>query len=237
MRAQLIREYLRVTAAYFLARPKEPSQETYKRVNRRLDSINSNFTEILNEVEGGMARAMRFALFPKERETDLLMKFTEEASSMVGRVGLIESQKFCQLANSLEVTSPMVRALRRVIKNPNGGTMSKSIKDQAYIVPWVKGPRNFDRPFGLDTKYGHLVFVFYSQGELYNEFFNQSVKALAKGYTLETTAVIATDKERLMRELATRMPSGKRFAVVIEGSKEFLQFMQELADDTIWPDS
>ncbi len=105
--------------------------------------------------------------------------------------------------------------------------------DIVYFVPWVKGPGQVNRPFGLNTKYDHLVFVFQERGELYDAFFNSSVQALAEGH-LETAAVVVQSREQLVQELAKWMPSDKRFGIVFEGTKEFSQFMGELANDTIW---
>src|SRR5262249_52132118 len=108
--------------------------------------------------------------------------------------------------------------------------------DLVYIVPWVEGPNGFDRPFGLDTKYGHLIFVFVKQGERYIAFFNPSAEMLKSGFTLRTAAVCVPREERLGPELAAHMPTGQRFQFVVEGTKIFEQYMKELADDTIWED-
>ena len=120
----------------------------------------------------------------------------------------------------------MTQALRRAIG-------LKEI-DLVYQVPWIKGP-HLERPFGLDTKYGHLVFVFQIEGKLYDAFFNPSAKALAKGYELQNVAMIVRSKEQLEQELAKRLP-GLRFGLVLEGTTGFRQIMEELARDTIWPD-
>jgi hypothetical protein len=75
--------------------------------NRNLiDQIMGTFADILNDVEVGLARAMRFALFPTEREQDLLSKFAVELSDPVSRVlAETEAKAFCELAESLGVIS------------------------------------------------------------------------------------------------------------------------------------
>jgi hypothetical protein len=55
---------------------------------------------------------------------------------------------------------------------------------------------------------------------------------LKLGFTLERAAVPVPRKERLDPELVSRMPSGKRFRIVVEGTEEFTQLMQELTDHT-----
>src|SRR3954451_8564463 len=57
---------------------------------------------------------------------------------------------------------------------------------------------------------------------------------LKLGFTLEMAAVPVPRKERLDPELVSRMPSGKRFRIVVEGTEEFTQLMQELTAHTIW---
>jgi hypothetical protein len=57
---------------------------------------------------------------------------------------------------------------------------------------------------------------------------------LKLGFTLERAAVPVPRKERLDPELVSRMPSGKRFRIVVEGTEDFTQLMQELTDHTIW---
>jgi hypothetical protein len=100
----------------------------------------------------------------------------------------------------------------------------------------VKGPNRDHRPFGLDTKYGHLVFVFVSKSKLFDTFFEASAGGLKPGFTLETAAVIVPRAERLVAELAANMPGGETFRLSIEGTEEFTRHMHELADDTIWKD-
>ena len=75
--------------------------------NRNLiDQIMGTFADILNDVEVGLARAMRFALFPTEREQDLLSKFAVELSDPVSRVlAETEAKTFCELAESPGVIS------------------------------------------------------------------------------------------------------------------------------------
>lgn len=208
---------------------KHISQGNVDLINNLIDKVADSLKNVLNDVDAGLARAMRFALYPNEREPDLLSRFAEEVSEPEsGALTKLGTKAFCELAESLGVTSETMQALRR-----EAGL--KEI-DLIYILPWVKAPGQVDRPFSLDTKYGHLIFVFQTQGELYNTFFNSSAKSLPDGYQLQTAAVVVRSREQLVHELlAKSMPSDRRFGVVSEGTKEFRQMMEELIHDTIWP--
>ncbi len=148
----------------------------------------------------------------------------------------MEAQRFCKLADTLEVDSKLLKALKGVIDRPSQPIGPHPTGDLIYLVPWVEGPNGFSRPFGLDTKYGHLVFVFHSQDELYNVFFRQSTEVLKSDFTLKQYAILVPRKERLSPELAAHMPNGQVFGVVVEGTEAFKQYMEELANDTIWED-
>ena len=148
----------------------------------------------------------------------------------------MEAQRFCAMADGLGAKGKLLQALKGVVADPSRALSPDPTRDLAYIVPWVEGPNGFNRPFGLDTKYGHLVLVFHEQGQLYDVFFKSSAKTLKPGFTLKNAAVLVPRKERLGPELAATMPSGQSFQIVVEGTEEFTQYLKELADDTIWKD-
>jgi hypothetical protein len=102
-------------------------------------------------------------------------------------------------------------------------------------VPWVHGQDGVEYPLGLDTKYGHLVFVFQSRGEPYRSFIEASNGLLPEGLQLKTAGVVVAHKEVLGQTLAARMPAGLRFAIAVEGSDDFNRFMHEL-DEQTWPE-
>jgi hypothetical protein len=148
----------------------------------------------------------------------------------------VEAKQFCKLAGTLEVNSKLLKALNGLVDSPSHPLRPDPIGDLMYFVPWVEGPNGINRPFGLDTKHGHLVFVFQDQGELYTIFFEESVEELKSGFTLKHSAIPVPRKERLGPELASHMPEGKSFEVVVEGTELFDQYMKELANGTIWDD-
>jgi hypothetical protein len=192
--------------------------------NRNLISaITDSLKQAVNAVEVGLARAMRFALFPNEREPDLMSKFLDEISDPLSQIMVkMEGKAFCEKAESLGLISEEIQALRR--------TVGLKEIDLVYTIPWIKGPGHIDRPLDLKTKYGSLVFVFQTQGELYKTFFNSSSKGLADGYSLQTAAVVVRSQEQLLKQIAERMPSGP-FGVVFEGTSDFRQIMEELVQE------
>jgi hypothetical protein len=114
--------------------------------NRNLiNAVTDSLKGALNDVEVGLARAMRFALFPNEREPDLLSKFLEEACDPLSEIlAKMKGKAFCEKAESLGMISKKMQTLRR--------TVGLKEIDLVYTVPWVKGPGQADRPFGRSVE-------------------------------------------------------------------------------------
>ena len=195
-----------------------------------------NYGERINAVDSGLARAMEFSLFPERRENDwtLIEAFRKELLDTAAPRGSMEAQRFCAMADGLGAKGKLLLALKGVVADPSRRLSPDPTGDLVYIVPWVNGPNGFNRPFGLDTKYGHLVFVFHQKGQLYDLFFKSSAETLKPGFTLKNAAVLVPRKERLGPELVANMPSTQSFQIIIEGTDEFTRYLKELADDTIW---
>lgn len=235
VRALMQRKYLESAAARYLSET-DPTPEQLQDVEKLINGINKHFAETINLVDSGIARAMEFSLFPERRENDwaLLEAFRKELPN--SSPGLLEAQRFCQMADALGADGKLLQALKGILDDPSKPLRPDPKGDLVYFVPWVEGPSGFSRPFGLDTKYGHLVFVFQAQDELYEAFFKPSAENLKPGFTLEKAVVPVPRKERLAPELAANMPSNQPFQIIIEGTNEFAQYMKELAEDTIWED-
>jgi hypothetical protein len=236
VRTLMQRRYLELAVTTYLFDTHEPTREQSERVQSLFDQINEHYIEIFNVTESGIARAMEFSLFPERRENDwaLLEAFRKDLSN--SPVGLLEARRFCELADALGADGKLLQALKGIVDDPKKSLSPDPKGDLIYFVPWVEGPDDFDRPFGLDTKYGHLVFVFHHQGELYEAFFKSSAETLGPGFTLKEAAIPVAREERLGPELAPYLPGGERFLIVVEGTEVFAQCMQELAEDTIWED-
>lgn len=234
VRALLLRQYLGVAVAGYLYDKDTPTPEDLSNVRDLIDKVNERFAGTVSIVDSGVARAMEFSLFPERRENDwvLLEKFRKELPDSLP--SLLEARRFCAMADGLGKEGKLLRALKELISNPGEPVRPDPAGDLLYFVPWVEGPNGFNRPFGLHTKHGELIFVFLSQDELYDAFFAPSAEMLKPGFTLKRAVVAVPREERLGAELAARMPSGEPFQVVVEGTQIFAQYMEELAKDTIW---
>lgn len=240
VRGIMMRQYLDMAVATYLYDDETPSPEQLERAGKIIDDINDHYRDTIDKVDSGFAQAMEFSLFHERRENDwvILEEFRSELEEELhnSHFQRLEAQRFCDMAEALGASGKLLQALKGIIDDPRKPLCPDPKGDLVYHVPWVEGPNGFQCPFGLNTKHGHLVFVFIEQGELYNAFFKPSAEILANGYTLNRAIVLVPRKERLGPELAAKMPSDHPFQVVIEGTEEFLRYMQELADDTIWED-
>lgn len=234
VRALMQRHYLESAVTRYRFDTDDPTPEQVQRVQNLIDGINDSNAETINLVDTGIARAMEFSLFPERRENDwaLLEAFRKELPN--SDRGLLEAQRFCAFADALEAEGKLLQALKGILDHPSEPVSPDPTGDLAYFVPWIEGANDFHRPFGLDTKHGHLVFVFHAQGELYEAFFKPSAEMLKPGFTLKKAVVSVPCKERLGTELAANMPDDQPFQIIVEGTEAFTQYMKELADDTIW---
>ena len=107
----------------------------------------------------------------------------------------MEAEKYCEVADKLGIVSKLLKALRGIVSDCSKPLTPDPKGDLIYVVPWVDGPNGFSRPFGLDTKYGHLVFAFQNKGDLYDAFFGASAADLKPGYSLKTAAVLVPRRD------------------------------------------
>lgn len=235
VRGLMQRQYLDPAVARYLF-DADPTPKQLQDVANLINETNKHYAKTINDVDSGVARAMEFSLFPERRENDwaLLEAFRKELPNFAS--GLMEAQRFCTMADGLGVEGKLLQALKGIVADPNKPLSPDPTGDLVYVVPWVEGPSGRNRPFGLHTKHGHLVFVFHGQGELYDVFFKLSAEMIRPGFTLKSAGVVVPRKERLGPELAANMPRGQSFQIIVEGTDEFAQYMKELADDTIWKD-
>jgi hypothetical protein len=67
--------------------------------------------------DAGMSKAMRFALFPGERPSDLMRKFARELMRSDNTTfQLMQAEHFVKLAGSFGVESESVKVLQRIIE-------------------------------------------------------------------------------------------------------------------------
>ena len=129
----------------------------------------------------------------------------------------------------------VVQTFERMVDSSSGGAAEilDSEVRKLFLVPWVKGPTGDGTPFSLHTRHGRLVFVFLAQDELFDSYMENSRTILKPEYELVTGAVMAIGARDLGRVLARRLgPVG----LVVQGTAIFDELMEELYDDTIWPE-
>jgi hypothetical protein len=191
-----------------------------------IDLISSGLKDIVQNIDTGMSKAMRFVLFPHERDDKLEANFFNEGSEDSSVFGSLEIKKFCELAESLGLVNEKIQQMRVMV--------NLDPIELHYVVPWVKGSHGRSHPVGLDTKYGYLVFIFQTQGQLYKKFFEISTENLSSNLRLETAMLVFHSTEKIKEELSLTMPSNKQYTFVFEGTKQFRILMEELVNDTIW---
>lgn len=236
VRVFMQRVYLESAIAHYLFNTDHPTPEQFHHVTQLLDKSNEYYTQQIPLLQNGLARAIEFSFFPERRENEWVLLETFRKQLLDSVPAIVISRQFYKLAASLEADSKLLRAFKDIVDYPSKPIHPDPIGDIVYFVPWVEGPNGSNRPFGLDTKHGHLVFAFHDQDELYTIFFEASAEQLKPGFTLKHYLVPVLHKKRLAPELAAHMPKGQSFGIVVEGTEAFEQYMKELADGTIWED-
>ena len=234
-RSLIQRQYLNSAITQFLYGDKS-TEDQYEIVTQAIDQINEAFINKFDKIESGMGKACEFLLFPGHRKNDwvLLDEYRKDLLQSPAGMAMIELNRFCDMADSLGKESKLLKALKGIQANPKKKPIPDPTGDLLFNIPWIEGPNNFSRPFGLDTKHGHLIFAFLTTGDLYNEYFITSAESLKYGYKLKSAAVLVPRKEQLGQELAANMPQGLAFQVIVEGTEEFILYMKELSDNSIW---
>ncbi|OSI24370.1 hypothetical protein [Bradyrhizobium canariense] len=114
----------------------------------------------------------------------------------------------------------LLRALRDIVTDPSQPLRPDPTGDLIYLVPYVHGHGDWSRPFGLDTKHGHIVFVFKVEGQLFDPFFDISAKDLKSGFELKRAAIAVPRGKQLGPLIASTMPSNVSFRIAVEGTEE-----------------
>jgi hypothetical protein len=219
-----------------------PSQEEHRKISDAIDSVMDHLRPAIEGAEQGMAAALAVALDRERRGSfvSVLQQWKSTVNQEPARLPIerIAIERFCALAASLGRTSPVFTMMLDSVQNPSAPLSARFEGEETsmYFCPWVDGPNEFSRPFGLNTRHGHTVFVFVSDGELFRKFCEISGGALAEGYTLQSAVVTAKTRRELVEAIALRVPIGTQLRVVVEGTDEFEQGMTELTNDTIWPE-
>ncbi|WP_150110305.1 hypothetical protein [Kocuria sp. UCD-OTCP] len=183
----------------------------------------------LEQMEVGLARAMRQLFFPWEREAGLARKLHASLREPGGVMAQLELESFCRLADDLDIDHPDVDFLRQAGKLGENGTV-------VYLVPWVTASDGSHAPFLLETKYGYVIFAFLGNNEVIRIYLEVSESWLPSGFSLETAAVLCNSEYELSPRLLKDVPAQYRAkaVVVVEGSPRFDRWMGELATGEIF---
>jgi hypothetical protein len=236
-RMRVVRLYLVEALAAYLGGEAGANVELRRVVSNALDEVNHSFEGVFGDIEKALTETTRFALTARATHEDwrMLEAFRQELTTDQAWFLRAKAERFCALAESLAADGKLLRALRQAVTDPAVPVTPDLAGDLVYVVPWVKGPGEMDCPFGLDTRHGHVVFVFLGKDELYNKFFEASADRLKEGFELVTITIVVP-RELLATELRKRMPAIP-FGISVQGTPGFERLMQELAQGMIWPEA
>jgi hypothetical protein len=123
VRARMMHLYLGLAVASFLFQTDRPSAEQEAKCLRLVNDVSSSTHEAIREVDTGMARAMRFALFPEERSMNLMSQFAHQLMTSKNTVAeIIEADKIFKVADSFGIENDSVRTLQRLVQSRRAQT-------------------------------------------------------------------------------------------------------------------
>jgi hypothetical protein len=237
-RLLMVRSHLEMASSHYLF-GEQPTPEHHQKASDMIDAVMEGLVPATQALERGLAQVVEFSLDRQRRPTFLhsIEDWRQVCSKdpVAAAIGSAEIERFCTLAQSLGKWASVFDMMLTVARNPSAEISIGSDKGTIYLCPWVAGPSDFNQPFGLMTKYGYLVFVFLEHGELFKLFLSDSAANLAEGYEMKSAALIAETTQQLRDAIALRLPPGRPFQLIIEGSEQFDGHMQELVNGTIWP--
>jgi hypothetical protein len=111
VRQLMVRPLLDLEIAGYLSDTIGSPKEQIETSERLVNEISEHWQERIDQVEKGLAKAMRFVLFPAERGHDLMQRFATQASSGLHS---LDTRQFCDLIESFHGQNESVDALRRI---------------------------------------------------------------------------------------------------------------------------
>jgi len=231
-RASIQRNSVASMIATYLA-DVSPISNKYESIQKLFDKISEHYSKATEAVDRGLAEAIKFCLVAEGRENHwtLVDVFRKELRDF--KTGLLEAQRFCKMADELGVEGELLQALMGVMHDPRKPLGADPISDLMYYVPWLHGPNGPICPFGLDTKYGHVVFGFHTE-KLYDALFQRSAEMVKAGFKIEKTVLYHRRNALPGSIQVENMPDEQSVGLIVEGSEVFSRYMKELADNTIW---
>lgn len=113
VRGMMLREYLdRAVAEYLYSKP---TTRQFEDVEQLIDKINGSFSETVDTIDSGVARAMAFSLFPEHRTNGLAALDAFRIELAESPLGGAEARRFCELADSLSISGKLLTALKGIL--------------------------------------------------------------------------------------------------------------------------
>jgi len=117
VRLRMIKFYLGQSIARIMFSATQPNAEQVEECIQLVTDIWSHMQAAALTADAGMSKAMRFALFPGERPSDLMRKFARELMRSDNTTfQLMQAEHFVKLAGSFGVESESVKVLQRIIE-------------------------------------------------------------------------------------------------------------------------
>ncbi|MBL7259301.1 hypothetical protein [Paractinoplanes lichenicola] len=215
----------------------EPGEEDVAGMRQKLvaahDRINARFTTF----DRGHALALRLCLFPHERRLDAiggLAAFLDKQFSSA--VAGPDIRHFLALADSLDISHPDLDLLVELASTPGSAKELLADRQRIFLLPWVSGD-GVDMPFLLPGRDKQVAFVF-GDDEVARVFVEESRSMLAPNLELTSRVVVSPTEQNVVITVALSVPEGVRdqLRVVFEGTPEFGEQFERLADGSFWPD-
>jgi len=224
---------LRLLGAFLGVILSNGNEELRARFDQAIEELLTGLGPTLKQATAGLSRAQDAVTSKQGMTADLLAEFVSPdlwpMQVLLGRAFIVRVREFNP------DLPDVVQTFERIVGSSSGGAAEilDSEVRKLFLVPWVKGPTGDGTPFSLHTRHGRLLFVFLAQDDLFDSYMENSRTILKPGYELVTGAVTAIGARDLGRVLARRLgPVG----VVVQGTATFDELMEELYDDTIWPE-
>jgi hypothetical protein len=186
--------------------------------------------------ENGHARALGESLHPGRRSLDVLERFARYLETDGGGpVFQTETDRFCALARSLEVTHPDLDLLDELRTRPAEAADVLNASRRVFLVAWVRGPGG-EVPLVLRARDGFVVFAF-TRKSTAEAFVEASRGIVEPGSELTTTPIISPTEHNVSVTIHRWLPDHEAgLHIVFEESAAFDRRYRELKDGTFWPD-
>ncbi len=115
VRAFLQRQYyMKVALASYEFDTNSPDRKQLEIAQSLIEEVEYQYLETINLIDSGMASTIDFALKQDQWRNYALLSEAHEANLFQSPVHRLETQKFCELAESLEIESVNLQALKRL---------------------------------------------------------------------------------------------------------------------------